>query len=224
MVWLDVQVCAVLLRHGERILHRGYIPGQATALDGDSIGMYIVLMTLFKTSDNRLVSRKDGRRNLSIEELAEKYFWPVVDKNGPIIRPELGPCWIWTGTVFKSGYGHFWDGTQKIGAHQFSYYLVHGVLPAEGEELCHKCDNRPCVNPEHLFNGTHKANMEDAAKKLRMGRRKLTPKIVSEIRRLYATGNHSCRVLAVQFGLQSHNTVAKIVRGEAWSWLKTKRG
>jgi hypothetical protein len=99
-------------------------------------------------------------------------FWMRVDKDGPTLVPELGPCWIWTAARGDHGYGTFCPaGAPNVGAHRYSYELHHGPI-AEGLLACHRCDNPPCVNPGHLFAGTHSDNMRDMVAKGRHARRK----------------------------------------------------
>jgi HNH endonuclease len=99
----------------------------------------------------------------------EERFWAKVNRQGPIpeYRPDLGPCWIWTGNAPpRLGYGLFWmDGT-KIGAHVASYRLLVGPVPP-GKELDHLCRVTLCVKsiadasgPEHLEPVTHLENMQ----------------------------------------------------------------
>jgi hypothetical protein len=96
--------------------------------------------------------------------LAER-FWAKVDKNAP------GGCWLWTACRNQLGYGEFSVKNRSMWAHRVAWELVNGPIP-NGLEICHNCptgDNPSCVNPEHMFLGTHADNLRDAIKKQRSG-------------------------------------------------------
>lgn len=103
-------------------------------------------------------------------------FWGKVDKNGPLPthRPELGPCWVWTGNRPDKRYGQLWtkrsDGSESnTSAHRISWELHHGPT-SSGLYVCHHCDNPACVRPTHLFLGTAADNNRDCQEKGRQAR------------------------------------------------------
>lgn len=74
-------------------------------------------------------------------------------------------CWLWVGAKMGSGYGVMRDSDQSMqGAHRISYKLYKGDIPKD-KIICHTCDNKSCVNPDHLFLGTQSDNMQDMHKK-----------------------------------------------------------
>lgn len=80
-----------------------------------------------------------------------------------IPEPNSG-CWLWTGSLNRFGYGKFYARGASWLAHRFSYELRIGPVP-EQLHVCHKCDVTQCVNPDHLFLGTHADNMRDKSLK-----------------------------------------------------------
>lgn len=99
-------------------------------------------------------------------------FWAKVSKNGPIPShvPHLGQCWVWTPSIAKGGYGYIRFRKRRHVASRLSWEIHHGKIPKRKPIVCNKCDNPPCVNPSHLFIGTHKDNMRDMIAKGRCNR------------------------------------------------------
>jgi hypothetical protein len=94
-------------------------------------------------------------------------FWIRVDKKSS------SECWEWTGALTNKGYGKLSFSYKSRAAHRLSYELFYGEI-ADGLFVCHKCDNPKCINPHHLFLGTHKDNMVDMCSKGRQNMQKKT--------------------------------------------------
>lgn len=154
-------------------------------------------------------------------EPLEHRFWRHVDKRGP------DECWQWTAGASNRGYGGM---SRRIGPGRWSRQLAHRLswefhfASPPGEKLvCHRCDNRLCVNPAHLFLGTNADNMADAKHKGRIrsgehhGLAKLTAEQVREIRRARSESTVSQRELGLRFGV-SESQVSRIVRRTDWKF------
>lgn len=159
---------------------------------------------------------------------AEHRFWKKVSKNGPA-HPTLGKCWVWTGGGDSNGYGSFRVvGDKRCKAHRYSW-MVHNGQITESDNVCHKCDNPVCVNPAHLFLGSHADNQADKTSKgrqaigVRHGRAKLTERDVLNIRSRYVWGCviNGINPMAREFGVSAH-TVADVISGKNWRHLLPK--
>lgn len=106
-----------------------------------------------------------GKPQISLEER----FWSKVNKDGPLWKGT--PCWVWTAAKDGHGYGQFVLNGKKALSHRVAWEMANGSIP-DGLEVLHLCDNPPCVRPDHLRPDTHKANLQDAARKGRAGRKK----------------------------------------------------
>lgn len=142
----------------------------------------------------------------------EERFWRHVVKSAE--------CWYWRATGYRSGYGALKvAGTMKP-AHRLSWEIHRGAIP-EGLLVCHTCDNRRCVRPDHLFLGTNAENMADMRAKGRStysgGRppRKLTDLEVEQIRQLNEAGVTQ-RELAQRFGI-AQGTISRNLNGKTSS-------
>ena len=156
----------------------------------------------------------------------EERFWKQV-------RPrEPDECWEWEGSVNGNGYAQITHLREGHRAHRVSWELHHGAIPRAGTSyhgICvlHRCDNRRCVNPAHLFLGSQADNMADAARKGRVRnngakgaehpRARLTDEDVRQIRRLLSDGV-SKAAIARLFGVD-RSTVSLIARRKTWRHL-----
>lgn len=149
-----------------------------------------------------------------------KRFWDKVAKSAY--------CWEWKAYRTSAGYGAMSSkhGMPNILAHRFSWELVNGPI-SEGMCILHKCDNRLCVNPNHLFLGTKKDNTQDMLKKGRNrcghvggvnhGRQgaKLDWEKAKEIRHLYFAERRTAHEIAQFYGL-ARGKIKDLVANRSW--------
>ena len=130
------------------------------------------------------------------------------------VDPQTG-CHVWTGSITPEGYGVFLVNRKLHGAHRIAWELANGPIP-KGLSICHRCDNRPCVNPEHLFLGTNQDNHADMMAKGRNVPRKGEPRRGIYIRRkeeaFFSTEEYL--EMLKTLGLTPHSTVTAKVLGE----------
>lgn len=134
-----------------------------------------------------------------------KRFWKRVKKTNN--------CWIWQGHLKNKYGGIFFDGKEQT-THRFSWILHFGDIP-EKMDVCHKCDNKRCVRPDHLFLGTRSENNIDMMLKGRSKNAKLTIEDVKEIRKLYAKGLKNYTEIGRRYGVADY-AISSIIKKRQW--------
>ena len=138
-------------------------------------------------------------------------------------EPNSG-CWIWTGGVSGNGYGYANVNGKQVRAHRAVFEAMRRSIP-DGGCACHRCDNKLCVNPDHIFIGSHAENMADMRSKHRhrppigerSGTAKLTAEQVREIRDM-ASWYVPHQEIADRFGVtRSH--ISHIVNRDKWKHI-----
>lgn len=156
-----------------------------------------------------------------------RFFW---SKNRVGYKPDqskdcyagLDSCWLWSGSLAPDGYGKVKLNNKFTSAHRLSWMIHHGEIP-EGKIIMHKCDNRACVNPNHLHLGTTQENTIDCINKKRknpaMGEKlpqsKLNEVSVKAIRDASRRGVSQAKI-AKTFGL-CQQAIHKVVSRKTWN-------
>jgi hypothetical protein len=163
------------------------------------------------------------------QEEAHKMTWPTIplrQRYSDKVDRSKGPdsCHPWIGAT-AVGYGRIAAGGKRglvLGAHRLTYELFIGPIP-DGLWVLHRCDNRRCCNPSHLFLGTHLQNMRDMRRKGRSNRGGRNPNaklLDSDVLVIWnLKGKELQRVTARKFGV-TRQAVGDIQSGRGWGWLE----
>ncbi len=152
---------------------------------------------------------------MQVNDKLKGAFFSYVNKNDP-------SCWNWRGYVDNTGYGRLGFNYRYFLAHRLSWMIHNGVIP-NGLMICHRCNNRKCVRPSHLYLGTHKDNHNDSViagtwtRGTHQRNTHLTASDVLRIRKLAAGGTKQ-RTLAHDYGVLP-SAINNIVKRRNWAWL-----
>lgn len=150
----------------------------------------------------------------------EQSFWAKV-----AVSDDPNACWEWQASL-SGGYGRFGFWGRGALAHRVAYFFTHGEVP-DGALVCHSCDNPRCVNPAHLFLGTHKDNSDDKFRKGRdrkaCGEANSKAKLTSDDVRAIRASPDIQIVLAARYGV-SQSQISAIRRGANWSHVTNSQG
>lgn len=156
-------------------------------------------------------------RSANLDDATRRRFWSKVDRRSD------DECWEWQAHVQVNGYGSFSHKSHSMYAHRVSWMIAYGDIP-EGMCVLHRCDNRCCVNPHHLFLGTYGDNNADMHEKGRANhpaaerhpRTHLTWDDVRTIRHRYLTDDNLLQAdLAQEYGV-ANCTIKSIVCNQTW--------
>ncbi len=164
--------------------------------------------------DHKIRASSKGLRPRTMEEVRVA-FWVRVEKTSN--------CWKWIGATQPDGYGSVTFHGQRWPAHKFAFFLTHGKV-TKGLFILHKCDNKGCVNPDHLYEGTTKDNARDASQRGRLNPHrgescstsKLTTQNVIEIRKRYRWYKVPASLLAKEYGV-CRQLINGIIARKKWA-------
>lgn len=156
-----------------------------------------------------------------MSERDERRFWSKVN-----VKPATD-CWEWTAGLFSTGYGQFHVKSYPYNAHRISWLIANGAIPQHdsyhGLCVCHRCDNRKCVNPAHLFLGTAQENVTDAVTKGRWVRGQRvcgSVFLADDVLRIRArlSDGETIKSISRDLGV-SLNTIWQIKHRKSWSHI-----
>ena len=199
---------------------------QATDLDGGRVTTRQSTFTcafcgVAKTVEGRARGRKYCSPQCRLASYSSRYpqrFWEKVDQRAP------GGCWTWTSHLDRDGYGQTSGPDRRTHrAHRIAWWLVYGTWPHGS--LLHGCDVRACVNPAHLSEGDHDANMAEAKERGRFTGRRGEGNVRAvmtedQVRAIlaYSPCPHEVRTVADHFGV-SDSAVRDVVKRRTWKHL-----
>jgi len=136
----------------------------------------------------------------------------LLEVPGPLVTP----CWLWQRSLTGNGYGQIWFDGKLWAVHRLVWFLERGKIP-EGIEVCHRCDNRPCGNFDHLFIGTDQDNTDDMIAKGRYFNGRTTKTCTDED-----------EIAAIKLRLDgySYEKIGELInvsRGQAWKLINLKK-
>lgn len=158
----------------------------------------------------------------TIEEIKQALLDDILQRFWKKIEKSEG-CWKWKACIHSNGYGGFTILRKEMPPHRLSWILHKGSIPKDHWVL-HKCDNRTCSNPEHLFLGDVRDNVSDSIAKGRhtkgivQGLHKVTEEQVKEIRKKYMPYSYSMYTLAKEYGI-SVSEIHTIVHRKTWKHI-----
>lgn len=179
----------------------------------------------FEQEPTNHIHNKRGCPTCAYGGTDEERFWGFVNLNGIQVPYVDGRCWEWQAGLRGNGYGGFWVNDKSIPAHRYSYKLEFGEF-SDDLFVLHKCDNRICVRPTHLFLGTHQDNMDDKISKGRDANQKgesnprsiFSDTDIIKIRQLHSTGKYKQKDIATIFN-RPLSTINQIITGKRWKHL-----
>lgn len=164
------------------------------------------------------------KSTFTLDQIRPDRFWSKVNKDGKVVRPELGACWEWIGDTHEHGYGRYTPGARfkQQFTHRISWEMSNGIITDPLLCVLHMCDNPPCCNPSHLFLGTRPENTADMVRKERQSRgvtrkTKLNEMAVLVIRQVAREGKSHGRIAAAY--RVSRECVRDIVNCKKWRYL-----